>query len=77
MTRKEEILGYCGESNYKPFSVEACTAIKAIEWADQHPRKGLWDAEKVIYWLRANFEQYAYNYGIDEVIGGLRKAMEN
>lgn len=51
--------------------------IQGAEWADQHPRKGLWDAQKVIQWLKENFEHYAYNYGIDEVIGGLRKAMED
>jgi hypothetical protein len=49
---------------------------EGLETADQHPRKGLWDAEKVTNWLRENFEHYAYNYGVDEVIVGLAKAME-
>lgn len=78
MTRKEETLGYCGENNYKPFSVEACTAIKAIEWADQHPRKGLWDNEKVIEWIALHAELYGgFNQGkLNSMCDDLRKAME-
>lgn len=52
------------------------TAIEMAKWADEHPKKGLWDGEKVIEWLKENFERYVYNYGIDEVIVGLTKAME-
>ena len=50
--------------------------IQGAIWADEHPKEGLWDAEKVTEWLRENFEHYAYNYGIDEVIAGIAKAME-
>ena len=25
--------------------------IQGAKWADQHPRKGLWDAEKVCKWI--------------------------
>jgi hypothetical protein len=83
MTRKEEILGYCGECHYKPFSIEACTAIKAIEWADQHPRDGLWDSEKVIEWLDHYADSYTYfspdkqeTGFIGQMFDDLRKAME-
>mgnify|MGYP003302812853 CR=1 FL=1 len=50
--------------------------IEGVQWADNHPRKGLVDIEKVCDWLRNNFEHYAYNYGIGEVIVGLTEAME-
>ena len=40
---------------------------EGLETADQNPRKGLWDAEKVIKWLRANIDNYAnYNIKTDE-----------
>ena len=58
-------------------------AMRMADWKDQHPRKGLWDGEKVIGWLKNNshkyvvcdesdFSHYAYNSLIDD----LRKAME-
>ena len=56
--------------------------IQGAEWADQHPREGLWDAEKVIKWLRAHIDNYAnYNIKTDECFVNdfeedLRKAME-
>lgn len=54
-----------------------------VEWADQHPREGLWDKEKVIKWLRANVDNYAnYNVKTDECFVNdfeedLIKAMED
>ena len=62
-----------GTQNSLQFRVGFATDV---EWADEHPKEGLWDAEKVTNWLRENFEHYAYNYGVDEVIVGLAKAME-
>lgn len=62
-----------GTQNSLQFRVGFATGV---EWADEHPKEGLWDAEKVTNWLRENFEHYAYNYGVDEVIVGLAKAME-
>lgn len=50
--------------------------IDGAKWADEHPKEELWKPEKVTNWLKQNFEHYAYNYGIDEVIVGLIKAME-
>lgn len=57
--------------------------LEGANWADQHPRKGLWDAEKVIEWLRnnsskymtegINYPHYAYNALVDD----LTKAMED
>ena len=53
------------------------------DYKDQHPRKGLWDSEKVIKWLRANVDNYAsYNVKTDECFVNdfeedLCKAMED
>lgn len=58
------------------------------EWADQHPRKGLWDAEKVISFLKehATVENSSninihingviYHF-VNDFIEDLRKAMED
>lgn len=57
--------------------------LEGFNYADQHPRKGLWDAEKVIKWLRANIDNYAnYNVKTDECFVNdfeedLCKAMED
>ena len=53
--------------------------------ADQHPRKGLWDAEKVCKFLYEKIMDITYlnedntneHYDKDEFIGDLRKAMED
>lgn len=48
------------------------------EWADQHPRKGLWDAEKVIKFIKDNVREYHKSgvFHIDDFINSLRKEME-
>ena len=55
--------------------------IQGAEWADQHPRKGLWDSEKVCNilrnkidsnWFYEKLERADYN----SIIEDLRKAME-
>ena len=58
--------------------------FRGIEWADQHPRKGLWDANKVIKWLQDNADSYIWydetenECGItDNFIKNLQKAMED
>ena len=59
--------------------------IEGAEWADQHPRKGLWDAEKVCKCLYEKVIDITYlnedntneHYDKDEFIGDLCKAMED
>ena len=54
MTRKEEI----EQASNLVFKIKLCPRmafIRGAEWADKHPRKGLWDAEKVIEWIKNNF----------------------
>lgn len=55
--------------------------IQGAEWADQHPRKGLWDAEKVekvLGNLLFNKEKKIYRAYLDydAFFEDLRKAME-
>ena len=52
--------------------------IRGSEWADQHPKKGLWDTEKVIGWLMNNIHNYLVNgRDIDLIYEDLCKAMED
>lgn len=56
--------------------------IKGAEWADQHPRKGLWDTEKVCNILRNKMDSNWFYEKIgradyDSIIEDLRKAMED
>lgn len=52
--------------------------IQGAEWADQHPREGLWDANKVLAWISQNIESYckldAKNF--NNLLFDLGKAME-
>lgn len=61
------------------------TAVLAVlhdlaDWKDQHPRKGLWDGEKVIAWLKENIGEYYMTNEFEEYFDcmyeDLRKAME-
>ena len=58
--------------------------IQGAKWADQHPREGLWDAEKVIEWLKDNSKKYVVcyedgysHYAHNSLVEDLRKAMED
>ena len=57
--------------------------IKGAEWADEHPREGLWDSEKVIKWILENADKHTWydetenECGItNDFIKDLQKAME-
>ena len=70
MSREEEIEKEAEKYAYKGVDDELKPMVKGIaiylidafktgaEFADQHPRKGLWDAEKVIEWLMNNINNY-------------------
>ncbi len=94
MTREEEIeekarylaIKYCKDidSNGKEcYNIGCEIACKEMtEWADQHPRKGLWDAEKVCNILRNKmdsnwFYEKMERADYDSIIKDLHKAMEN
>ncbi len=51
---------------------------KGIKWSDEHPREGLWDANKVLAWISQNIESYckldAKNF--NNLLFDLGKAME-
>ena len=88
MTREEEIRqvseNYGNQKHSDGINALICAEDfkEGVNWADQHPRKGLWNAEKVIKWLRANIDNYAnYNVKTDECFVNdfeedLQKAME-
>lgn len=62
--------------------------VLGANYADQHPKKGLWDAEKVVKWILNNYGTYEQLYTdnsgnhtysdfqIGQFIRKLRKAME-
>jgi len=56
---------------------------KGAEWADEHPREGLWDAEKVTEWLKNNSSNYMVegknypNYAYIALVEDLAKAMKD
>lgn len=57
--------------------------IVGAEWADEHPREGLWDKDKVIEWIMENDKKYTFSdeWGdayIDKymLVDELTKAME-
>lgn len=84
---RELAIKYCkdidnhGKEVYSIGCVIACCEM--ADWADQHPKEGLWDSEKVIMWLKnnaskymmegINYPHYAYNGLVDD----LCKAMED
>lgn len=55
MTKEEENrekeITHAAELEYFITKAEEFAWIHGAEWADNHPRKGLWDAEKVCKWL--------------------------
>lgn len=71
--------------NGVPNDMAILAALQDIaDWKDQHPRKGLWDAEKVCKFLYEKVIDITYlnedntneHYDKDEFIDDLRKAME-
>lgn len=61
-----------------PSDIAYNAAIEMANWADQHPREGLWDKEKVIGWLMNNINNYLVKgRDIDLIYEDLRKAMED
>lgn len=54
-------------------------AMKMADWKDQHPRKGLWDSDRVIAWLKEHIGEYymtnEFEEFFDSMYEDLRKAM--
>lgn len=86
MTREEEIITAShNEKNYPCCIISDKTSHPIIfqigaKWADQHPKKGLWNSEKVIEWLRANIHDYyevnEFQEWFDSMYKDLKEAME-
>lgn len=85
MTREEEIEQQTF-AYYETCSDEDIAKSKGFidgaEWADQHPREGLWDAQKVCDFLKNKCVFSAANSSVivefngEELVRKLRKAME-
>lgn len=94
MTREEEIQRKAGDladfgiSHGQPNQQQYYEGfIDGAKWADEHPREGLWDAEKVTEWLENHAGHYITLENDEEgelqsvfyqkgLIDDLRKAME-
>lgn len=75
MTREEEIIQAADEC-YPTWEEHNAGFYQGAEWADQHPRKGLVDIEKVIEYMKKN-SRFDYLLETDwEILDDLRKAME-
>jgi len=86
MTREEEIkkaafeaypekIGYDSIiEKFKDYNLhDRMKFIEGAKWADEHPRKGLWDSEKVVEWIGGHIY---IGFGFEDRMNGLRKAME-
>ena len=90
---KEELVKYQLEQHQRNQEIDKATQylsiperagfIAGVDWAEQHPREGLWDAEKVTEWLKVNLEKFGcFNCFIEDhkvepdIIKSLREAME-
>ena len=84
--------GY-GTGDYEPFedlSNERECFVEGVLWADEHPKEGMVDIEKVKDWLFENFSEWTrdgdYDYGkpylesrfdtLEEMIDDFDKKME-
>lgn len=77
---REKEIAHAAESEYFSTKAEEFAWIHGAKWSDQHPRKGLWDSEKVIEWLRANIHDYyevnEFQEWFDSMYKDLKEAME-
>lgn len=53
--------------------------VSMAKWADQNPREGLWDGNKVLAWISQNIESYCKlnTKNFNNLLFDLRKAMED
>lgn len=76
--------GSWNENDYEfDYEIPAMDFKAGAEWADEHPKEGLWNKDKVIAWVKENAQKYTYSDGwgdayIDEerLVDDLTKAME-
>ena len=76
-TREEEIVKAAYDNDRESLSSERKYFIEGARWADEHPRKGLVDINKVCQWLRYYRWKYEDSREGNEVMEkDIRKAME-
>lgn len=73
MTREEQTMQ--AAKDFLPHITNAQLTLFAagVMWADEHPKEGLWNKEKVIEWIKENLWEFIY---LDTLIKYLTKAME-
>ena len=85
MSREEEIQRKAGDladfgiSHGQPNQQQYYEGfIDGAKWADQHPRKELWDGKKVIEFIKGNVREYhkVVFFHVDDFVKDLTKAME-
>ena len=76
---REKEIAHAAESEYFVTKAEEFAWIHGAEWSDEHPRKGLCDAEKVIKFIKENVREYHKSgvFHVDDFIKDLTKAMED
>ena len=76
MERKEEIKQAIDSMNL--WQSGAAMFQLGVEWADEHPKEGLWDSVKVCEWIKEHAKEYIWqgNYFSEEAIRALKTAME-
>ena len=83
MTREEQLNEYLKERNIPVDSLEANSIKEGIEWADEHPKKGLISLEDAISLLEEHLDKFKTEDGRPmtfcnkkDFIEGFKKAME-
>lgn len=89
MTREEEIQKAIEEEfedhlfeDESDYIMQSSKFKKGIKWSDEHPRKGLWDAEKVIDYIYNHAHVRTFgdividDMSVTEFIEAMKKAME-
>lgn len=77
MTQEEERYYEIGEASYEWVGERGDTEFRlGAEWADEHPRKGLVDIDKVCEWMKTNYTEFLDNsrlgISIEELVEDLR-----
>lgn len=76
MTREELLKKYLEERNIPITSLEANSILEGVEWADEHPKKGLISIDEMYSQLKEKLTDTFGAYEAYHFLKGFRKAME-
>lgn len=57
---REKEIAQAAESEYFVTKAEEFAWIRGAEWADQHPRKGLVDIDKIASFIKYHAQEFVY-----------------